>query len=65
MKSLDNEVSDEEEKEETKSNKTSKSRSQAKEHKSQLERLKDKVYTYIHIYKFFFLALNALVLFKV
>lgn len=42
VKSLDNEMSDEEEKEETKSSKTSKSKSQAKEHKSQLERLKDK-----------------------
>ena len=47
MKSLDNEVSDEEEKEETKSNKTSKSRGQAKEHKSQLE-IKDKVLRYTH-----------------
>ena len=51
-------MSDEEEKVETKSNKSSKSQSLAKEHKSQLERLKDKVYThihtYMHIYKFFF-----------
>ena len=43
VKSLDKEVNDEEEKEETRSSTISKSESQAREHKSQLERLKEKV----------------------
>uniref|UniRef100_A0A2N9EY38 Nucleolar complex protein 2 homolog n=1 Tax=Fagus sylvatica TaxID=28930 RepID=A0A2N9EY38_FAGSY len=42
VKSLDKEVNDEEEKEETRSSTISKSESQAREHKSQLERLKEK-----------------------